>query len=279
MKVYAFIGPSGTGKSYRAQFVASERGINYIIDDGLLIKENAVIAGASAKKASTKIETVKLALFSKEEQKQEIAEVIKRYKPESIMILGTSDGMVDKIAENLGFPKVTERIYIDQVATKEEMETARRIRVTEGKHVIPVPTFEIKKDFAGYLLDPLQIFKSKGRNEKPYIAEKSIIRPTFSYLGNFQISDTAVRQIVEYVGQKVEGIDRVTKVRVTETDNGMTVYLEVSIIYGCCLIEVLKNVREKIKRELENLTAMYIEAVEVVAKTVIMPESQENVNE
>ena len=158
MKVYAFVGPSGTGKSYRAQFVASQRGINYIIDDGLLIKENAIIAGASAKKASTKIETVKLALFSKEEQKKEIAEVIKRYKPESIMILGTSDGMVDKIAENLSFPKISERIYIDQVATKEEMDTARRIRVTEGKHVIPVPTFEIKKDFAGYLLDPLQIF-------------------------------------------------------------------------------------------------------------------------
>ena len=49
-------------------------------------------------------------------------------------------------------------------------------------------------------------------------------------------------------------------------------YIEVSIIYGCCLIEVLKNLREKVKRELENLTAMYIEAVEVVAKTVIMPE-------
>lgn len=273
MKVYAFVGPSGTGKSYRAQFVASQRGINYIIDDGLLIKENAIIAGASAKKASTKIETVKLALFSKEEQQKEIAEVIKRYKPESVMILGTSDGMVEKIAENLNFPKISETIYIDQVATKEEMDTARRIRVTEGKHVIPVPTFEIKKDFAGYLLDPLQIFKSKGRNEKPYIAEKSIIRPTFSYLGNFQISDTAVRQIVEYVGKKVEGIERVTKVRITETDNGMTVYIEVSIIYGCCLIEVLKNLREKVKRELENLTAMYIEAVEVVAKTVIMPES------
>lgn len=276
MKIYAFVGPSGTGKSYRAQYVANERGINYIIDDGLLIKGNAIIAGSSAKKAATKIETVKLALFSKEEQKKEIAEVIERYKPESIMILGTSDGMVDKIAENLSFPKISERIYIDQVATKEEMETARRIRVTEGKHVIPVPTFEIKKDFAGYLLDPLQIFKSKGRNEKPYITEKSIIRPTFSYLGNFQISDTAVKQIVEYVGQKVDGIEKVSKVRVTETDNGMTVYVEVSIIYGCCLIEVLKNLRDRVKRELENLTAMYIEAVEVVAKTVIMPESTEN---
>ena len=32
IKVYAFVGPSGTGKSYRAGLVASENEINYIID-------------------------------------------------------------------------------------------------------------------------------------------------------------------------------------------------------------------------------------------------------
>ena len=64
IKVYAFVGPSGTGKSYRAQMVASEKNINYIIDDGLLIKDNEVIAGESAKKAPTKIETVKHACQS-----------------------------------------------------------------------------------------------------------------------------------------------------------------------------------------------------------------------
>ena len=63
IKSYAFIGPSGTGKSYRAQYVAGQRNIKYIIDDGLLIKDNQVIAGVSAKKAPTKIETVKNALF------------------------------------------------------------------------------------------------------------------------------------------------------------------------------------------------------------------------
>ena len=191
IKVYAFVGPSGTGKSYRAQMVASERKIDFIIDDGLLINENEVVAGTSAKKAPTKIETVKSALFSKPEQKAEIIKALRKYKPQSILILGTSDNMVQKIAENLGLPKVSEFIYIDDVATEEEMETARRIRMTEGKHVIPVPTFEIKKDFSGFLLDPLQIFKSKGSGAQPYISEKSIIRPTFSYLGNFKISDTS----------------------------------------------------------------------------------------
>lgn len=33
MKVYAFVGPSGTGKSYRAQYVAGKNKIKYIIDD------------------------------------------------------------------------------------------------------------------------------------------------------------------------------------------------------------------------------------------------------
>ena len=44
IKVYAFVGPSGTGKSYRAQMVASEKDTHFIIDDGLLINENDVIA-------------------------------------------------------------------------------------------------------------------------------------------------------------------------------------------------------------------------------------------
>ena len=86
MKTYAFVGPSGTGKSYRAQMVANERGINYIIDDGLLISGNEVLAGISAKKAPTKIETVRNALFQNEERKKEIQKVIKAKQPNSILI-------------------------------------------------------------------------------------------------------------------------------------------------------------------------------------------------
>ena len=275
IKTYAFIGPSGTGKSYRAQYVASERGIKYIIDDGLLIKESQVIAGVSAKKAPTKIETVKNALFLTEDKKIEIQKAIKKYRPDSILILGTSDGMVDKIAANLGLPPIAERIYINEVATQEEMDTARRIRITQGKHVIPVPTFEIKKDFSGYLLDPLQIFKSKGKNAEPYIAEKSIIRPTFSYLGNFTISDSVFKDIIVTVAKKVEGIYKVLKIRVDKTQNdtaGVQLYIEVSIEYGANMMEVLRIFKKETRREIENLTAMYISNVDIVAKQIHFPE-------
>lgn len=275
IKVYAFVGPSGTGKSYRAQMVASEKNIKYIIDDGLLIKENEIIAGESAKKAHTKIETVKEAIFLNEEKKKDVVNAIKKNKVESILILGTSDEMVKKIAKNLELPEIEEIIYITDVATKQEMETARRIRVTEGKHVIPVPTFEIKKDFSGYLLDPLQIFKSKGAGQKPYIAEKSIIRPTFSYLGNFTISDSVFKGIVEYLATKMPAIHKVLRTRINKLGEGVDIYMEVTIVYGFQVVEGLNEFKQRAEREIENLTSMNVTGIEVVAKNVHMPERQE----
>ena len=274
IKVYAFVGPSGTGKSYRAQMVASQNNISYIIDDGLLINENNVVAGNSAKKAPTKIETVKKAIFTDEKDKEEMKEALKKYKPESILILGTSDGMVEKIANNLGLEKPEKTIYINQVATDTEMETARRIRTTEGKHVIPVPTFEIKRDFSGYILDPLQIFKSNGKNNEPYISEKSIIRPTFSYLGNFKISDTVFRQIAEYVAEKTEGIHRLSRTRVESTISGTVIYMEVYVVFGYNIVNVLREFKQKTKKEIERLTTMNVQEVSVMAKGIHMPESE-----
>ena len=271
MKTYAFVGPSGTGKSYRAQMVANEKGIDYIIDDGLLISGNEVVAGISAKKAPTKKETVKNALFQNEERKKEIQKAIKKRKPNSILILGTSDGMVKKIAENLEFEPITETIYITDVATEEEMAMARDIRVHQGKHVIPVPTFALKKDFSGYLLDPLQIFKSKGKGQAPYVSEKSIIRPTFSYMGNFKISDTVFKQIIDYVVDKTEGVHKIHRAIIKkheELNDGIYIYIEVIINYGYNINETMQLLKKKIVKEIEKITAMNVLSMEIVVKGV-----------
>ncbi len=268
MRVFAFVGPSGTGKSYRAQMVAGEHNISYIIDDGLLVKDNQVIAGESAKKAPTKIETVKHAIFIDKQERDNMQKAIKKYKPDAILILGTSDGMVAKIAENLKLPKIEKTIYIQEVATENEMNTAQTIRRTQGKHVIPVPTFEIKKDFSGYILDPLQIFKSKGSGKKPYISEKSIIRPTFSYLGNFTISDTVFRQMIEYIAKKTEGIAKVSRTRIENVEEGPSIYIEVVVYYGYTVIEVLQEFKAKCIKEIEKLTTMGIQKITVIAKSI-----------
>ncbi len=272
IKVYAFVGPSGTGKSYRAQMVAGEYDIKYIIDDGILVRNNDIVAGTSAKKAPTKIETIKRALFQNEEQRKEMIKAFNKLKPKSVLILGTSDKMVKEIAQNLELPQIEKTIYITDVATEEEINNAKRVRTTEGKHVIPVPTFEIKKDFSGFLLDPLQIFKSKGSGEKPYISEKSIIRPTFSYMGNYTISDTVFRQIIEYIASKTDSITDIIRVRVNKTENGPLIYVEAEVKYGFNLMTELKKFKEKCIREIERQTTMNVVEMKVIAKKLTLPD-------
>ena len=174
--------------------------------------------------------------------------------------------MVNKIAANIGLPPVEKIIYIEEIATPEEIQEARRSRVTEGKHVIPVPTFEIKKDFSGFILDPLQIFKIKSGNNKPYISEKSIIRNTFSYLGNFTISDTVFRQIIEYVAQKEPNIYNVLRTRIDNQPEGPYVYIELSVEYGENVRAVVENFKNKIIKELEKLTTMRVQTIKIVIK-------------
>ena len=268
IKTYAFVGPSGTGKSYRAQMIAAERNIKFIIDDGLLINDTKVVAGVSAKKAPTKIETVKKALFSNENDVKKKKKAFLKYRPDSILILGTSDNMIEKIRTNLGLPELTETIYIDDVATKEEIEDAKRTRTVEGKHVIPVPTFEIKKEFSGYILDPLQIFKSKGKGNKPYIAEKSIIRPTFSYMGNYKISDNVFKQIIEHLSEKAEFLNKITRIRINSSSTGVNIYMEVTVNYGYNIITLLADFKKKCIKEIENLTAMNIDNIEIIVKSL-----------
>jgi len=64
IEVIALVGPSGTGKSHHAMWVAQEYGCRAIIDDGLLISGSRIVAGKSAKREETKTAAVRRAVFT-----------------------------------------------------------------------------------------------------------------------------------------------------------------------------------------------------------------------
>ncbi len=271
MNVYAFVGPSGTGKSHRAQMVARMKNTEYIIDDAILIKGNQIICGESAKKASTKIEAVKRALFSFNGQAEEMRTKIKEENPDSILILGTSDDMVQKIVRNLKLPEISETVYIEDVSSQQEIAAARSARMSGGKHVIPVPTFEIKKDFSGYLLDPLQIFRWKGRGSQPILIEKSLIRPTFSYLGKYTISDNVLKTIITHVASNVTAIYKIQRVNIDTQNAGITIYIDVTTEYGVVIKPALADFKVKVKKEIDRLTAINVLEIYISAKNIHIP--------
>lgn len=269
MKVIAFVGPSGTGKSYRSVMVSQKYGADAIIDDGLLISHGKVIAGTSAKKEPTKIASVKHALFMRTHQADEICSALKKNNVQCLMILGTSDGMVQKIARNLGVGEISEFIRIEDVATPEEMQMALRMRRVEGKHVIPVPTFEIKKEFSGFFIHPLRRFQKNLDSEIPTAeADKSIVRPTFSYMGDYIISDNVINAIAIHEANKIDGLFKVQNINLRKTGHGVHIDMTVILHYGYNLFEVCHTIQCAVRDNVERYTSVNARRVNIMIKNL-----------
>lgn len=270
MRLIAFIGPSGTGKSHRALWVAHENHVEYLIDDGLLIHENGIVAGRSAKKAPTRIGSVKIALFHDAAHRAEIRAAIDNRKPEGILILGTSDGMVEKIVHALGLGEITERVYIHEVASEFEIEQARTTRLKQGKHVIPVPATELKKQFSGFFLDPLQLFRRQGKGSFQHIGEKSVVRPTFSYFGKYTISDMAIYQVVSHLLLAMPGMDKITRFRTSNTPEGLILDMDVIMVFGHSIVETTREAQQNIIQQLDRFAGLQVMRIQIHVKTLSM---------
>ena len=165
MQVYALVGKSGTGKSFRAKLLAEKIGVPYIIDDGLLIDDTTILAGRSAKQEKNYISAIKTALFTDPEHRKSVVHMIQEKKVKKILLIGTSEKMVTKLAETLELPPISQIIKIEEIASQQDIENAIKSRFEEGKHVIPVPAIEVKRDYAQILCDSIRIF-FKGNKDK-----------------------------------------------------------------------------------------------------------------
>jgi hypothetical protein len=253
--------------------VARENNLDYIIDDGLLIYENSIVAGKSAKKAPSKISSVKVALFLDEDHQNDIKKAIKVHEPQGILVLGTSDGMVDKIATVLELGEYDQRIYIEDVASPYEIEQAKNTRIKQGKHVIPVPAMQLKKQFSGYFLDPLQLFRRKGKGQFQNIGEKSVVRPTFSYFGNYMISDYAIYQLVNYIIEIMPQMDKVSRFRTSNGPDGLYIDMDVIMVFGYNLLESVKTAREQIIKELDRFAGFNVNVLNINVKSLVFIKS------
>lgn len=267
MKVYALVGKSGTGKSYKAMSVARQRDIHYIIDDGILISGQRKIIGRSAKREQTKVAAVKRAIFHHERPRIQMKEKIKALEPEQLMIIGTSIKMVNQIASNLEIGSIDELIMIEDVSTPDEIETARFHRMHYGKHVIPLPTVEVKKDFSGYFLDSLKVLSRVfGRSDR--VIEKSVVRPTFSQVGLYTISNKTLIQIASQSILMSKGVHKFTKLKINKQPEGIRIEIDLIIKYGFHIHEVSREVLTHVKHYLELMTQMNVISIDILIKSV-----------
>lgn len=277
MEIYGFIGASGTGKSHHALVVAHDHDIQCIIDDGLLIDHNRIIAGRSAKEETNRLKAVRRAIFNKPEDAAAMRAALAKVKPEKLLILGTSKHMIHRICESLQLPEASQFIRIEDVSDPQEIAKARAIRLKEGKHIIPVPTMELKPHFQGYLLDPIRSF-FYGRNGKKLSAfERSVVRPVFSYYGKLIFSDEVLEALVRHALGKNEGVTKINRLRVAinynSTHNGLAIILSLTVAYGENIKTLMSRIRRDIQDEVEYTTGMCVEILKITVSGISAPQS------
>jgi adenylate kinase family enzyme len=266
--VLALVGESGTGKSFHAKLVAQKYGVDLIIDDGLLIKENRILAGHSAKKEKSFLAAVKVALFDEKSHRDEVARRLQSEKYKRILLLGTSEKMVYKIASRLQLPPPSKILKIDDVATPEEIDKAIRTRRIEGKHVIPVPSIEIKRNYPNIFYDAIKIFKRRiapaGIGPIPTLHEKSLVRPEYSKRGKVIISETALSQLVIHCVDEYNRNIKIKKINVKDDKMGYRLVITIDVPYGIQLGGNIHELQQYIIENIERYTGILIEEVNII---------------
>jgi hypothetical protein len=181
-RVFALVGKSGTGKSFKARQVARRFRIDLMVDDGLLIRGQKIIAGRSAKREKGILGAIRTAVFAHPDLVEEVKQALARENPGRVLIIGTSQKMVLRIASTLGLLPIHRFITIEQVATRAEINRALRVRAEQGKHIIPVPSVEIKRSYPHIFFESVKILltdRARLRKPRDEIVEKTVVRPEY----------------------------------------------------------------------------------------------------
>lgn len=262
IRIFALIGATGTGKSFRSKLIAEKHGIDLIVDDGLLIKGQTILAGKSAKREKHYIKAIKRAVFESPDHAVEVKEAIKNEKPQSILLIGTSDKMIGRIIDRLELPSPDQVIYIEDVATRDEIIRAREMRKEQGKHVIPVPVIEVKKDPSHRILDTVKLFIDK-HSFLPWrkkVVEKTIVQPYYHRRGRLMMSEAALSQLVMHCVAEFNDDIKIRKI-IIDDESRSDYHLELKLImpYGLNLPDQLDNLQNYIISNVERFCGIHID--------------------
>ena len=278
VQVYALVGKTGTGKSFRARLLTEKYNIDLMIDDGLLIRGQRILGGRSAKREKNKVTAIKRAIFEDPMHTQEIRAVLEKEKFKSILLIGTSEKMIGRIAERLGLPYPDQTIYIQDVATEDEIIQARESRRKRGKHVIPVPVIEVKQDPGHRILDSVKLFMKRH----PYllwkkeVVEKTVVQPPYSRRGRLSISEAALGQMIMHSVEEFSPEVKITRIIVDMGLDGYGIEVRLSLPFGMDVPDLLAGLQEYIVTHVERFTGIHIENLDLTVDKVEkkMPKSE-----
>lgn len=273
-EVYALVGHSGTGKSYNAKIVVERFNLQAIIDDGLLIAGDEILAGHTAKSDKSFLTAVRTAVFDDKEHRDSVARAMRRNHIRRVLIIGTSEKMVMKIADRLQMSPPTKIIHIEDISTPEQIEAARKSRQIEGKHVIPVASMEVKTKYPKIYTRGIRFtFHRPGpplAGLDKGIVEKSIVQPLFSRPVRTEVSHAALCRMAKDAALLSGAIPRSLVVKTVETGYRLQMTVDIAASGSAPLTRVTEQLKRNIIEAIEREAETFIEEIAIIIDNAIV---------
>lgn len=271
MLVIALIDPQNSKKSFQYQSITDEYDIDVVVDSGLLIRGDRIIAGLSAKQATNPVAAIRRATFSDTSHAKAVRQGIETAAPERILLLAASRRMADKIARILRLPPVCEYINGSVVSGREETGIAVERLNRYGKEILPSAEDAIPKRQAKLLHSiGKAIGKNKSRQGKR--TGREILLPGSGDMGRLIISEKVLQMIILVEAGKSDYVAKVATVKMSIKDGKISGEVVIDLKYGGRLPVVFADIREKIEREVEFQTGLSIDALVLRANDVVIPD-------
>ena len=268
IKIFAFVGPAGTGKSHRATHVAKQHGIGVIIDDGLVISRGRILAGRSAKSEVNRLRAIKRAIFEYEDHRDEVVRYLSKNPPDKLMILATSEGMINKITKRLGLNAPSKIITIEEISSPEEIEAALRERREKKQHVVPVAKVQVQQNFAGKLVSQIRGFL-RGRDKDE--SRNTIVKPLFSFNGKVTIEHDALVEMSRKLLELGNHVRQIRELDIEVYDDKISVSIEVDLnLGGKSALSIARTLQRKLLKGLSFFTGMEIRQVNIKVNEIFL---------
>jgi len=138
-----------------------------------------------------------------------------------------------------------------------------------GQHVIPAPTFQLKRQFSGYFMLPMRVLIKELGSPWRDMSEKSVVRPTYSYLGDYKISGKVMNDIVECVKRESAGVYEVVKVALSPVQDGVDVFITANFKFGVPLVDASKDFQKNVAARIEEMTAFNVNKLDLEVKDIV----------
>ncbi|MDP4119419.1 MAG: hypothetical protein Q8873_09600, partial [Bacillota bacterium] len=122
----------------------------------------------------------------------------------------------------------------------------------------------IRKDFQGYFLDPLEILINKAR----YKEEKTVMRPSYSYMGDYTVDRSVLAEICRHETEKVKDV-KAGEIHIKSLKNGVQLYINIIVKDHRNLRSIAAGVQKRTEMALENYVGITVDKIHICVKDIL----------